>query len=310
MIELMFAVLGMGAMAWAFDAFGNGGSENEDADDGGTDGNGDGGTDGDGDGGDGDGGSNETSNEYLIDGEETLYAGDGNDTIDNRDPNTDAQDIGSSVIYAGEGNDYLVIEMPDMESDYTLYGEDGDDTIFASGSGFVVDAGDGNDFVRGHGGESEISGGAGDDDIQATNTGLGDTPIYVDGGIGNDTLSVNGIRNGVDLISGISMTGGAGEDTFRVDHSGSSTSETPDDPDLEAIIDYGTITDFNPSEDVLEVEYSEHMTSRELVLSPVGSGEPSYLLLNFDDGPTLRITLLGIDAGSGLGQSDIVYGQP
>ncbi len=106
-----------------------------------------------------------------------------------------------------------------------ILGTDGADTINGTSGNDVIDGLGGNDTINGLGGDDFIRGGAGDDII---NGGAGDDEIIggagndqitdnegtfsvIDGGIGNDTITVNNA-----LANSLTLSGGDGDDLIRV----------------------------------------------------------------------------------------------
>ncbi len=134
---------------------------------------------------------------------EIIRAGDGNDIVD---LTSNQYDYISVTIYGDDGNDYLWASSGDdviyggtgnddiyggLGND-TLYGEDGNDTIRGAGGQDVIDGGDGNDTLYGGDDNDIIYGGAGNDKIYGDD---GDDTLYggdgndtINGGVGNDTI--------------------------------------------------------------------------------------------------------------------------
>jgi Ca2+-binding RTX toxin-like protein len=139
------------------------------------------------------------------DGHDTITAADGDDTIEGGD--------GHDMISAGAGNDSVRAG----DGHDTVSGEDGDD---------IIDAGDGDDLINGNAGLDNINGGFGNDmlmgdaDDDTVFGGAGDDVIG--GGDGNDSLVGNSQNDtisgeaGDDSISAGSgadvVTGGDGDD--------------------------------------------------------------------------------------------------
>ncbi|WP_068309682.1 Hint domain-containing protein [Aliiruegeria sabulilitoris] len=148
-----------------------------------------------------------TDGDDLID---VNYTGDPDgDLVDGDDavaPLVDEQD----VILAGDGNDTVY----SGEDSDLVFGGDGDDTIFGEGGGDAIDGGDGNDTLSGGEGRDIVFGGDGDDaisgdssvagdggdllyggDDQDTFVDVGDEDVVVggEGGVDNDTLDLTGL---------------------------------------------------------------------------------------------------------------------
>ncbi|BAU65518.1 protein with type I secretion target domain and SCP-like extracellular domain [Stanieria sp. NIES-3757] len=161
---------------------------------------------------------------------------------------------GFDVIFGGEGND----KIKGGNDKDRLFGGKGDDSIWGENGNDFLNGGDGldrivgglgNDVIYGKSGEDTLYGQDGHDLIKG---GSGSDYIYA--GSGNDTLS------GVDLLGLGSyevdyLAGGLGKDTFILgtvnhvfydDSNSASTGES----------DYATITDFNSSEDKIQLHGS------------------------------------------------------
>lgn len=156
------------------------------------------------------------------------------------------------AVYGGVGNDNIEIAYQGG----TAYGDEGDDrleTNYASGSELYGGVGD--DVLYDKSGDSDLFGGEGNDILTARS---GST---ADGGAGNDAISVyaSGTAIGGDGDDTITYTshpyndgdetafaeGGAGADTFQIDHF--RLNGTPPD-DI-----YLQINDFDPDENILRV---------------------------------------------------------
>ncbi|CUJ87671.1 Cyclolysin [Shimia thalassica] len=117
-----------------------------------------------------------------------VEAGEGNDSVS-----------GSGTIFAGPGDDVIVVEGDVRLADTnSLYGESGDDTIYADGrddfisggSGQdVLSAGDGNDFVNPGSGVDIITMGNGTDTVYGSSDELNGDTIH--GVFENDLVSIN-----------------------------------------------------------------------------------------------------------------------
>ncbi|MEA5572572.1 DUF3616 domain-containing protein [Calothrix sp. UHCC 0171] len=146
----------------------------------------------------------------------------GNDNLTGTNQNDIIRGLaGNDTLRGGNGND-------------TLYGGLGDDSL-DGGNGNDTSYGDnGNDILLGENGDDLLYGGLGDDSLDGGN---GNDTLYGDDG--NDTLLG---RNGDDLLYGGKgndlLTGGNGSDRFVY----KAFNEGMD-----------TITDFNPSQDILDL---------------------------------------------------------
>jgi Ca2+-binding RTX toxin-like protein len=141
-------------------------------------------------------------------GDDRLFAGVTNVVIgatpDQITYQVDALDAQGDYLAGGQGADILI----SGNSDDTIEGGDGANIIYASGGNDTitggisnyVDAGDGNDEVY-LGSSAIIKGGAGNDYLQAA-----DNLNNIDGGSGDDWIVASGV-----------LTGGSGDDFFRVD---------------------------------------------------------------------------------------------
>ena len=169
---------------------------------------------------------------------------DGNDidvTVRGATQSFAASDVASIEINGNAGDDSISIE-PDISTPATIFGNEGDDTIIAGGGNESIDGGDGNDTLdysrttqsitsSGFGGNILVIGsnndtydnvetllaGSGDDVIHIFDNGSGSSkPVYIDGGPGNDDLSI------FQVTSHVSPTihGGDGNDTLSVDIQG------------------------------------------------------------------------------------------
>ncbi|MBH1971749.1 hypothetical protein FK216_09740 [Moraxellaceae bacterium AER2_44_116] len=170
----------------------------------------------------------EEGSDYLRGGlsEDTLDGGVGQDNLDGGE--------GDDVLYAGVTN--VVLNADPSQISYQIIAQDsqgdafsggaGSDTIIAGDSNDVISGGDGANVVFANGGNDTITGGVsnyvdggdGNDDIR-----LGSSAI-VKGGAGDDYIQADGNINNIDggsgndwiVASGV-LTGGAGDDLFRVD---------------------------------------------------------------------------------------------
>ncbi|MEJ6390236.1 calcium-binding protein [Gymnodinialimonas ulvae] len=186
-------------------------------------------------------------------------------------------DEGDDTLSGGGGNDEIHGDFGDDELD----GGDGIDFLDGGDGNDALDGGDGDDVVFGGDGDDQIAGGAGDDILQG-----GTGADTLDGGSGADILNGTfGNHDGADqdagdlllggdgddsllLGKGDIATGGAGEDSFTGgDHMGETA---------------GTVTDFNPSEDRIEVIYD-----------PETNPDPLIEVRDFVDGSGADVILDG-----------------
>ncbi|WP_254446641.1 phytase [Dolichospermum sp. UHCC 0259] len=173
-----------------------------------------------------------------------------------------------------------IIELPDYLP-VTISGTSGNDTLLASASGYTLLGLAGNDSIDGVPGKGGniLDGGAGDDEIFAKKNdtalgGSGNDDLYSDGqgnntlygGDGNDQIFPD--RNdkvfgdaGNDIIypglGGNTLTGGDGQDTFWLANAAYLQS-----PNI--------ITDFNPAQDLLNVNVDGFKNINQLTFSPQG----------------------------------------
>ena len=133
------------------------------------------------------GGDGDDSITGTVDFNDTIIAGDGNDTI--------TVGIGQTFVDGGDGHDTITAG----EGDDTIEGGDGHDLITTGAGNDLVRAGDGNDTVSGEDGDDTIDAGDGDDLING-NAGLDN----INGGFGNDMLMGDADDD--------TIFGGAGED--------------------------------------------------------------------------------------------------
>jgi hypothetical protein len=205
----------------------------------------------------------------LIEGgedDDALFGNEGNDTIlgqggadeiygDEGDDSLDGGD-GTDFIVGGDGND-------------TLSGGAGGDLLFGSDGDDHLSGGDGDDFLQGGFGADTLLGGAGNDRLDGTFA-AGDSIFgpydedrgdLLDGGDGDDVIII-----GAQDIA----TGGAGQDRFV----------TGSFIEMAALA--GHVTDFDPTQDVIEVMFD-----------PDATPDPVITVTNFADGSGANILFNG-----------------
>lgn len=165
----------------------------------------------------------------------------------------------SDRLLGKDGNDMIDA----YEGDDKLFGLAGDDQLLGGEGADQILGGNGDDFLLGQQDNDGLYGQQGNDSLYG---GQGDDLLY--GYKGNDLL-VGGSGN--DLINGAgvaypdptssqsfgageidTLTGGTGQDTFQL-WGGSGRSGVNVDYASKLIDDYALITDFNPSEDIIEL---------------------------------------------------------
>ncbi len=149
-------------------------------------------------------------------GNDTLYGGDGNDTLNGS--------WGNDTLYGGKGNDTL----NGSWGDDILHGGRGNDTLNGSWGDDILYGGRGRDILNGSWGDDYLYGGSGRDTLNGS---WGND--YMDGGAGKDTLyggwgddwMLGGAGN--DRMAGNwgndFMKGGAGRDTYDIQGRGGTT---------------------------------------------------------------------------------------
>jgi len=134
-------------------------------------------------------------------------------TIRNSDPNLNAvRNIGAHNLSGGDGNDWIIAASND-----SVFGGNGNDFIFTAGANAQINGEAGNDTIVGINlGSGAINGGDGDDFVYLLNSQSNPKDFAtVGGGKGNDRLIVNSTA-----YSGFVLDGGIGNDTISVSGSG------------------------------------------------------------------------------------------
>ena len=213
-------------------------------------------------------------------GDDTFLGGDGNDLISGGG--------GKDKIRGGDGNDDL---QGNIAKD-KLYGEAGNDTLSGGDGNDSLYGGDGDDVLKGQKHADSLVGGRGNDTLYGGNgrdigeLGSGDD-LWIDtgetgytgsdsvrGGDGNDTIKSAGGND--------TLTGDSGADTFI----------------FTGAIGDRIITDFDPSEDILQIEMGDQ-SIEDFILDET----PEGLLLSWTGG---QVALSGL-GGDDMALSDILF---
>ncbi len=215
------------------------------------------------------------------DGNDLISAGDGDDTVEGND--------GQDDILGGDGDDLL----NGHSGEDRILGESGDDTISGGIDSDIVDGGEGNDSVSGDEGSDRVFGGTGDDSLSGgakadTLTGGFDSDT-LDGGDGDDTLiGVDPFSPGAEVGFGAgevdTLTGAAGGDTFVL---GDENRVYYDDGDplSRGESDFALITDFDPSQDFIQLKGPADVYSLDFFTSELGTIDADLI---FDPGVSAR----------------------
>jgi Ca2+-binding RTX toxin-like protein len=133
-------------------------------------------------------------------GDDTVYADDGNDLIDDAlggggggGNDTFFGGGGEDTIYGYTGNDLLYGE----DKDDLLFGEQGRDTLDGGSGADTLNGGDGNDLLLGGGGRDSLTGGSGRDRLEGGDSRDvlvgGENLDTLDGGAGDDRYDFNSV---------------------------------------------------------------------------------------------------------------------
>jgi subtilisin family serine protease len=224
------------------------------------------------------------------DGQDTLAGEAGNDNINgDRGDDVITGGDGRDDIFAGDGND----SVSGGAGVDRILGESGNDTLTGDGGNDTLDGGEGADSVAGGKGQDRLFGGGGNDSLfgesEADNLtgGLGNDSL--NGGAGNDTLI------GVDpLVAGSGAGFGAGEVDTLLAGSDSDTFVLGDashvyyddgDPLSTGEPDYALLTDFNASEDLIQLQGSADLYRLDFFTSSAGTTDAALI---YDAGVTAR----------------------
>ncbi|KIC50341.1 calcium-binding protein [Tateyamaria sp. ANG-S1] len=230
---------------------------------------------------------NGTEPAIVIDG------GDGNDTITSSNATIDAGTGDDSVrlfggeVRGGEGDDRLSAQGDGVA---TLLGEAGNDRLTIGGAGSEAYGDDGDDFVSVDTGALG-SGGAGNDrlNISAGATGLG--------GAGDDEITVFDFFNNEDGPA--TVTGGEGADTIEA---------LIRNPFGDTEVLFFQITDFDPSEDVLQISSfnGAEVEDIEIVEDPGGAFTDVRVTFPPLNGVETGITVVRLEGTPGITEDQIV----
>lgn len=193
---------------------------------------------------------------------DALFGNEGDDSLSGAGRNDELYgDDGADEIAGGSGADYL----HGGAGDDTLRGGSGGDMLFGGDGDDRMAGGDGDDTLQGGHGADVIDGGDGDDVIDGT-FGSRDASGFTDADAG-DTLIGGAGGDSLLLGSGDIAIGGAGGDTFLAGLAGA----VP-----------GTVTDYTPGEDRIELLYD-----------PARSPDPEVSVVTLEDGSGSEIRLDG-----------------
>jgi Ca2+-binding RTX toxin-like protein len=160
----------------------------------------------------------------AYDGNDYILGGSGNDSFDGGDgADTGLGDIGNDILQGGNGSDSLfggddADRVEGGNGSDTLSGDAGTDTLNGGEGADRLDGGIGNDSLTGGAGADTLTGGSGDDRFLISE--LQDLIIETGGG-GADTVMTSFSMSMLDHVealqiisgvSGITLTGGAGND--------------------------------------------------------------------------------------------------
>lgn len=229
-------------------------------------------------------------------GNDTVEGGTGSDVISGNNGNDQLSgNEGQDDILGGDGND----EINGGDDSDRLLGEAGNDTINGDNGNDTIDGGNGNDTINGGNGIDSLFGGNGSDSLSG-----GVNNDTIEGGFGNDNLDGGEGDDrliGVDsttVLSGVgfgagevdTLTGAAGGDTFVLADA-TRVYYSDGDPFTLGDSDYALITDFNASEDRIQLKGSADLYSLDFFPSTTGTIDA---LLIYDPGVTARGEAIGI----------------
>ena len=195
------------------------------------------------------------------DGQDALFGDDGDDTLSGSGGNDELHgDFGNDNLQGGDGIDFL----SGGEGNDSLNGGFGRDALFGGEGDDAIHGGADNDVLHGGAGHDTLDGGAGDDVLNGTfshGNGDQDAGDILNGGDGDDTIVIG---------EGDVARGGSGADVFS---SGDY---------VENATEVGMVSDFDPSQDRIEVIYD-----------PSSTPNPVIEVHDFTDGSGADIVLNG-----------------
>lgn len=209
------------------------------------------------------------SNDDLItgtDGTDAIFGNEGDDSLHGGE--------GADEIYGDEGDDSI---MGGTGRDF-LVGGDGNDTVMGGADGDMIFGSDGDDLLSGDEGDDFLQGGFGADTLL--------------GGQGNDTLdgsfsAGHGGFGPFDQDRGDHLEGGDGDDVILIGAADVATGGEGRDTFITgSFIEMaelaGHVTDFDPSQDVIEVMFDPNSTP-----------DPIITVVDLDDGTGANILFNG-----------------
>ncbi|MBO9463614.1 hypothetical protein J7443_00085 [Tropicibacter sp. R15_0] len=223
------------------------------------------------------------------DGDDDLYAYSDNTSVEGGAGDDRIDLISNGVAYGGEGEDYITYY--GSETVVEIHGGEGNDRIYGRGPSGEIFGNAGDDFlgiangVTGHGGD-------GNDHLQIESGGIGDA------GAGDDLITTGNFLNDED--GAVTITGGEGTDTFRLGIRNPYGSDE---------IEYATITDFNPDEDVLELSLwsSPSYSIEEITIVEATEGGHTDVLVEFShDHSETATAIVRLTGVTGLSADQIV----
>ncbi|MEB8388144.1 hypothetical protein OO012_12970 [Rhodobacteraceae bacterium KMM 6894] len=242
-----------------------------------------------------------------------VYLGtDGDDTLTEEEADALPGEI--NLFEMGDGNDRVDLG-PDVGN--TLNGGEGNDTLSVENEENLVDGGPGDDVLSAGLG-STIMGGEGDDMIAFDQQdSVLDGQGEVQGGAGNDTISIStDIGFNVSANGPVAVSGNEGADTFEVEIDQVDNDDFYDPRDRVEDPTFISIEDFTPGEDVLTVDVAplietsgRDVTETELTELP-GGGYELALTFSTPEGLEPLSTTIAINGPSQITLDDIVIIAP